>query len=168
MKIKSLHYVMSALFTFAAVGCCIAAPQQSKPSQDEQELTALVRQMAEAQSKFDPATLDRIYTSDFIEISPVGEVDPRDKTIGFYKPEAKPPGDKMSVGVTSDEFLVRSYGNFAIVVARLTYAPVEGAPAVRPPFSIRATFVCRKEKGVWKIASSQYTGIRPPRPQSAP
>lgn len=162
MTIKSVHYVMSALVTLATVVWSVAAPQQSQRIKDERELTALVKQMAEAQSKFDPATLDKIYTSDFIEISPVGEVDPRDKVLGFYKPEAKPPAD-MTPTVTSDEFLMRTYNNFAVVIARLTYAG-GNAPAARPPFSIRVTLVCRKEKGGWKIASSQYTGIRPPRP----
>jgi uncharacterized protein (TIGR02246 family) len=168
MTIKSVHYLMSALVTLATVVCCIAASQNSKQSKDEQELKALVKQMTEAQSKFDAATLEKIYTSDFIEISPVGEVDPRDKTIGFYKPEAKPPGDQMSVSVTTDEVLIRTYGNFAVVIARLTYTPAGNAAATRPPFGIRATLVCRKENGGWKIASSQYTGIRPPRPQPAP
>lgn len=94
MTIKSVQCVMSALVILAAVVCCIAAPQQAKQNKDEQELTALVKQMTEAQSKFDPATLDKIYTSDFIEISPIGEFDSREKTIGFYKPEANPAGDK--------------------------------------------------------------------------
>ncbi len=162
MKIKSLRYVMSALVTLTAIVYCVAAPQQSKPGKDEQELTVLVKRMTEAQSKFDPATLDKIYASDFIEISPIGEVDPRDKVLGFYKPEAKPPGEMPSV--TTDEFVIRTYGNFAVVIVRLTYAPAATTPAARPPFSIRAMVVCRKEKGVWKIASTQYTGIRPPRP----
>ena len=162
MKIKSLRYVISALVTLTAIVYCFAAPQETKPGKDEQELTALVKQMTEAQIKYDAATLDKIYASDFIEISPIGEVDPREKAIGFYKPEAKPPGEMPSV--TTDEFVIRTYGNFAVVIVRLTYAPAATAPAGRPPFSIRVTLVCRKEKGVWKIASTQYTGIRPPRP----
>jgi ketosteroid isomerase-like protein len=161
MKSKSLRFVMSALVTLAAVNYCVAAAQAAKESKDEQELTALVKQMTEAQSKFDAATLDKIYSSDFIEISPIGEVDPRAKTIGFYKPEAKPPGD-LNVSVTTDEFVIRTYGNFAVVIARINYASV--TPTPRPPFSVRATVVCRKEKGGWKIGSVQYTGIRPPRP----
>lgn len=124
MTIKSLHYVMASLIALSAVVFSVAAAQQTQQSKDEQELTALVKQITEAQSKFDPATLDKIYTSDFIEISPIGEVDPRDKTIGFYKPEAKPPGDKMNVAVTTDEFLIRTYGNFAVVIVRIGYAPV--------------------------------------------
>lgn len=166
MTIKSVHYVLSALVTLATVVCSVAAAQPSQRIKDERELTALVKQMAEAQSKFDPATLDKIYTSDFVEISPVGEVDPRDKVLGFYKPEAKPPGDLVP-SVTTDEFLIRTYGNFAVVIVRLTYAAVGNASAARPPFSIRVTLVCRKERGGWKIASSQYTGIRPPRPAAS-
>lgn len=167
MTIKSLHYVMASLIALSAVVFSVAAAQQTQQSKDEQELTALVKQITEAQSKFDPATLDKIYTSDFIEISPIGEVDPRDKTIGFYKPEAKPPGDKMNVAVTTDEFLIRTYGNFAVVIVRISYAPVGAEPSGRPPFSVRAMLVCRKEKGVWKVSSTQYTGIRPPRPAPA-
>ena len=34
--------------------------------------------------------------------------------------------------------------------------------------SMRATFVCRSENGGWKIASSQYTGVRPPQTQPKP
>jgi hypothetical protein len=33
-----------------------------------------------------------------------------------------------------------------------------------PPRKMMLTAVCRKERGTWKIASSQYTGIRPPAP----
>jgi uncharacterized protein (TIGR02246 family) len=163
MTIKPIHCVMSALVTLVALVCVVAVQQQPKQNKDEQKLTALVKQMAEAQAKFDPATLDKLYTSDFIEISPLGEVDPRDKVLGFYKPEAKPPAE-VTPTMTSDEFLIRTYDNFAIVIARFTYALAENAAAARPPFSIRVTVVCRKEKGVWKIASSQYTGIRPSRP----
>jgi len=160
MQIKSLHYIMASIVTVLAVVCSVEA--QLKPSKDEQDLTALVRQLTDAQSKFDPATLERIYASDFIEISPIGEVDSREKTIGFYRPEANPDRDKVKTGVTTEEFVIRTYGNFAVVIARITFAQAE--PSARPPFSVRATFVCRKEKGAWKIGSAQYTGIRPPRP----
>src|SRR6266852_2965786 len=110
MQIKSLHYIVASIVTVLAVECSVEA--QLKPSKDEQDLTALVRQLTDAQSKFDPATLERIYASDFIEISPIGEVDPLEKTIGFYKPEANPDRDKVKTGVTTEEFVIRTYGNF--------------------------------------------------------
>lgn len=165
MQNRSFRYIVTSIVAVLAVMLSVEA--QHQPSKDEQALTALVKQMTDAQSKFDPITLETIYASDFIEISPIGEVDPREKTIGFYKPEANPDRDKVKTAVTTDEFLIRPYGNFAVVIARITFAQAGSEPSARPPFRVRATIVCRKESGAWKISSTQYTGIRPPRPQQA-
>lgn len=132
-------------------------------SQDQREesLKSLVKQMTDAQMNYQPAALDKIFTADYIEISPVGEFDTREKVLGFYKPEIKPPARKMSAAVEATEFSIRNYDDFAVVITRLNYTMTsDGKPL--PPRSIRATIVCRKEKGVWRIASAQYTGIRPP------
>lgn len=165
MQNKSSHYIMAAVLAVLMTVHPVESQKQQRPGKDEQALTALVRQMTDAQSKFDPTTLDRIYTSDFIEISPIGEVDTREETIGFYKPEANPDRAKVSPIVTTDEFSVRTYDDFAVVIARITFTQAGSEPSSRPPFSLRATLVCRKEKGAWKIGSAQYTGIRPARPQ---
>jgi hypothetical protein len=130
-------------------------------SKDDAELGALVRQMATYQVTFDPAGLDKIFTSDYIEISPAGEFDPREKVLGFYKAENKP-GTSAIPAIEVSELSIRNYGKFAIVIAKLTYAV---SPTV-PSRSMRGTFVCRREKNSWKIASSQYTGIRPPPPKT--
>ena len=53
--------------------------------------------MTDAQTNFQPDALDKILTADYIEISPLGEFDPREKVLGFYKPELKPPAGKISV-----------------------------------------------------------------------
>lgn len=167
MQNESSHYIAAAVLALMITVLPVEAQNQQRPSKDERALTALVRQMTDAQSKFDSTALDRIYTSDFIEISPIGEVDTREETIGFYKPEANPDRAKVSPIVTTDEFSVRTYDDFAVVIARITFTQAGTEPSARPPFSIRATLVCRKEKGAWKIGSAQYTGIRPPRPQQA-
>lgn len=146
------------VFIFILLFSGISVFAQTK---DEDSLKNLVRQMVDAQTNFQPDALDKIFTADYIEISPVGEFDVRDKVLGFYKPELKPPAGKMSATVSADEFSIRSYDKFAVVIVRLNYAMTsEGKPL--PPRSIRATIVCRKEKAAWKIASAQYTGIRPP------
>ena len=150
MKLKILIFVV--------ILSCVSAFAQSK---DETALKNLVRQMTTAQTDFQPDTLDKILTADYIEISPLGEFDTREKVLGFYKPEMKPPADKMSVNVEATDFSIRNYGKFAVVIAQLNYSMTnEGKPL--PPRSIRVTYVCRMEKGAWKIASAQYTGIRPP------
>ena len=133
---------------------------QKKPDvKTEAALISVAKQMVDAQSNFDMAALEKLTTADYIEISPLGEFDPREKMLGFYKPELKP--KNMEIKNDADEFSVRGYGKFAIVIVRLNFLiTAEGKTA--PPRSMRATYVCRKEKGAWKIASAHYTGIRPP------
>ena len=150
MKLKVLVFLMllSSVSAFA----------QTK---EDDALKSLVKQMTDAQAAYDAAALDKIFTADYIEISPVGEFDPREKVLGFYKPELKPPADKMTASTEATDFSIRVYEKFAVVIARLNYTITSDGKQM-PPRSMRATFVCRKEKGAWKIASAQYTGIRPP------
>ena len=148
------------VFIFLLLLSSVSAFAQSK---DDGALKSLVKQMTDAQSNYDSGALDKILTADYIEISPVGEFDPREKVLGFYKPESKPPADKMSVSLETTDFSIRNYGKFAVVIVRLNYTMTSDGKQL-PPRSIRATIVCKKEKGMWKIASAQYTGIRPPPP----
>lgn len=150
------------VFIFIMLLASVSAFAQTK---DDQSLKNLVKQMTDAQTSFQPDVLDKIFTSDYIEISPVGEFDPREKVLGFYKPDLQPPADKMSATVKATDFSIRNYDKFAIVITKLNYTMTSEGKSL-PPRSIRATIVCRKEKGAWKIASAQYTGIRPP--QNAP
>ncbi len=118
--------------------------------------------MTDAQQNYQPDVLDKIFAADYIEISPVGEFDSRDKVLGFYKPEMKPPTGKMSAVTEVTDFSIRNYkGKFAVVILRLNYTIISDGKQL-PPRSIRAMIVCRKEKNLWKISSAQYTGIRPP------
>lgn len=146
------------VFIFVLLFSSVSVFAQSK---EESALKSLVKQMTDAQSNYQPDVLDKIFAADFIEISPVGEFDTREKVLGFYKPELKPPADKMSAETEVDEFSVRNYGKFAVVIARFNYK-ITSAGKTLPPRSMRVTLVCKKEKNGWKIASAQYTGIRPP------
>ena len=74
---------------------------------------------------------------------------------------AKLDNHKMTATTEANEFSIRVYDKFAVVIARLDYSIVSEGKSL-PPRGIRTTIVCRKEKGAWKIASAQYTGIRPP------
>ena len=126
----------------------------------EEEILSLVRQLAEAQKNYDAAKLDEILAPDYIEISPAGEVDSRAKVLGFYAPEKKSARGGEPVSYAFDEITSRIYGDTAIVVARLpfTMKTPDGQTVSR---AMRCTFVCRRKGGKWRIASAQYTGIRP-------
>lgn len=157
---KSRLFIFPLLFIFS---CSLAFAQTQ--NKDDAKLTALVKQMTDAQAAYNAEVLDKIFASDYIEISPIGEFDPREKVLGFYKPEMKPDPSKMSATVEATDFSIRSYDKFAIVITRLNFTRTIGGKTL-PPISMRAMVVCRKEKGEWKIASVQYTGIRPPQPTS--
>ena len=136
----------------------------AQTGKDDVAIQAVVQKLVIAQTNYDQKAIDGLLTPDYIEISPLGEVDLRDKVIGFYAADEKPDPAKMSATVDVTEYSIRSYGNFAVAIARFNYTmTAEGKPL--PPRSIRATLVLRKDKTQWKIASAQYTGIRPSSPQ---
>lgn len=153
MKIKSILFSL-----FVAITAASALAQS--PNRDEATFKSLIKQMTDAQIAYDAAALDKIFTADYIEVSPVGEFDPREKVLGFYTPDAKAAAGKMSAKLDVTDFSIRQDDKFAIVISKFTYLlENEGKPL--PPRSMRVMTVFRKEKDGWKIASTQYTGIRP-------
>lgn len=132
----------------------------------EPAIISVINQLTTAQTAYDAKALDKILAADYIEISPLGEFDPRAKVLGFYSPEAKTAAGNMSASVKVVEPSIRSYGKFAVAIVKVDYVMTnEGKPL--PPRSIRATFLLKKEGKSWKIASAQYTGIRPAQPPRA-
>jgi len=154
MKLISVLFLVLAFSTFSFA---------QSSFKDDPAVKAVVRQLIDAQIAYDVKKLDSLFTADYIEISPLGEFDPRAKVLGFYAPDQKPPAT-MNISVEDTEYSIRNYGKHAVAIVRLNYAmSADGKPM--PPRSIRATFVLQKEKDSWKIASAQYTGIRPPQPK---
>ncbi len=130
------------------------------PDKNESAILGTINDLVTAQTAYDLKTIDRILSTDYIEVSPVGEFDPRAKVLSFYSPEAKAAAAKISAKVSVAEPSVRVYGDLAIAIVKLEYTmTAEGKPM--PPRAIRATYVFRKSGKDWKIASAQYTGIRP-------
>jgi ketosteroid isomerase-like protein len=146
------------LLTTVAVLATAAFAQNAK----NDEVIAVAKKMALAQESYDPATLDQIYASDYIEISPKGEVDERAKAIGFYKVDDADKARSRSPRYILSDFNVRHYGKFAMVIATFSFG--SKTDATKPPMVAgRVVYALRKEKGVWKIYSAQFTPI--PRPQ---
>ena len=77
-------------------------------SRVENELTGLVKQLTDAQTAYDAKALDKLFTADYIEISPAGEFDPRVKVLGFYTPEAKAAAGNVTTSVEIAEPSVRN------------------------------------------------------------
>jgi ketosteroid isomerase-like protein len=121
------------------------------PAAEREALTNLVRSFTQAQHDFDLATLRALTAENYVEVSPLGEVDARDKMLGFYAPDQKiaaPP-------VTVTDFSVRLFGDSAAVIAKITY-DVPGHP-----MTMRGTYIAHREASGWKLVSVQCTAIRP-------
>ncbi len=117
----------------------------------------LVRRHVDAQRTFDVAALKTITADNYVEVSPVGEMDSREKMLGFY---AEKKSESPTVQV--EEQTTRLFGDTAIVVAKLAYSMNVGGQA--RSFAMRATFVAQKAGANWKMLSTHYTAIRPPKP----
>lgn len=148
MKTRFAHFLSAG-----AMLACAAA--QAAP--DTSQLAALVQRHAQAQNAFDQAALKATTAEDYVEISPVGEVDSRDKMLSFYAPEQKRPAPQLQV----DETVVRQSGDTALISARLSYTiNQDGTPR---NFALRGGYVARLIDQQWLLVSAQYTGIRPPK-----
>ena len=147
--------------------CCVlsvylVAPPLTAQSTDpgSAQVAALVQRFIKAQQSFDPATLKDVTTENYLEVSPQGEVDKREAVLGFYDPAHRVQVPAASV---SDEN-IRIFGETAVDVAAITYTVGEPGKASHD-VKIRATFLAVRQQGAWKLASAQYTGIRPPAAQ---
>lgn len=130
-------------------------------SKADQKVISVAIQAVTGQENYDPATLEKIYASDYIEISPKGEIDVRDKAIGFYKVDDVESAKLKTPRYILDEFNVRRYKDNAIVITRFSVG--SKTDKERKPTAVGLAVYClRREKGGWKIFSSQFTPFPPP------
>ena len=152
MKLTLPHLLSTCLLgAFGVIGSVYAASGDA-------ELVALVQRHAQAQNNFDQLALKATTAENYVEISPVGEVDGREKMLSFYAPEQKRPSPQLQF----DEPVVRLFGDTALISARLSYRLNQEAGA--RTFALRAGYVARLVDKQWLLVSAQYTGIRPPKP----
>lgn len=154
--------VLSALVVgFLSLGVVASGFSRTIQAQAvERELLAVVQGLADAQRMFDPAAMDRLLADDYVEVSPVGDVDSRAKVLSFYSPEARGKGPQPS-SVVLDEPNIRTYGEHAIAIVRQTINLEVGGAA--RAVTMRVTAQLRKQAAGWRIASVHYTPIPPPR-----
>lgn len=154
MNYRSIAALLFLLFAAFAI-------QAQKIDKNEEALRKVINQMTGAQAAYDSATLDRIYTADFIEISPVGEYDPREKVLSFYNAAEKAKSSGININIEEKYRSIRFYGDTAVAIAELAYLISKDGNQM-PPRKMMITLVAHKANGTWKIASVHYTGIRPP------
>lgn len=133
----------------------VTAPAQPRASGDDLALTRLVASFMQAQRDYDPAALGRLLAPDYVEVSPIGDVDTREEVLSFYAPEKKRSAPVMTVS----EQLVHRQGDGAVMLAKLGFtAPGPGGTARN--VALRASFVARRHGREWKLMAVQYTPMR--------
>ncbi len=152
------------LFLVALLSLSLASPRAQTPGSIENPILALVQRFTNAQTTFDVPTLRDTTADDYVEVSPVGDVDPRAKMLSFYAPENKIPG----VSISLSEPQLRFFGaDTAIVIEKLTYV-LPGHNNTPRTSEMRGTFVARKTLAGWKLISTQFTGLRSAKPAPTP
>lgn len=149
--------VLSPLF-FVPLMSIAMSNAHAAPDGANAELIGLIQRHVDAQREFDVATLQAVTADNYVEVSPAGEVDNRDKMLSFYDPAQRRPAPTVRV----DEQTVRTFDQTAVVIARLTYTM--DADGQARSFAMRASYVAQRFDGKWKLVSAHYTGIRPPKP----
>ena len=108
-----------------------------------------------AQASFDAPALAALTADNYAEVSPLGDVDTREKMLAFYAPEKKSAAPVIVV----EEPFVRVAGDTAVLIARLAVTVQAGGQ--QRNMALRASYVAKKEGAAWKLLSAQYTGIAP-------
>lgn len=148
---KFLHLAMLICCGLAAVPPSQAGAARAHPVEE------LVRRFTEAQREMDVATLKALTAEQYVEVSPLGEVDHREKMLTFYAKD----GGRAAPTAVIEESMTRLLGETVIVIAKITYSTVvEGQ---KRSFSLQSSFVAQKFNGDWKLVSAHYTAIRPPK-----
>jgi uncharacterized protein (TIGR02246 family) len=151
-----MHLTIFASILTVAAATSVGA-QTVKAS--DASVLATIQAFSDARAGFDAPKLASLLTSDYIEVSPRGELDRRPAVLGFYtadKAGAVPP----MVYTTQD---VRRYGDTAIVIGAIEYT-ISAPDGTAVKRSVRVTYVERRVHGRWLMASAQYTGIPPAAP----
>lgn len=155
---KHANTFLAALALGAAACWLPAAAASAQEASQEKEaaaVEALVGRFTDAQARQDASVLRELTSARYVEISPLGDVDPREKMLGFYTggPNATPPV------VSVEEPSVTLLGDTAVMRARLHFTVSKGGQSRN--FDMRTSYVAHKEDGRWKLVSLQATPIRP-------
>jgi ketosteroid isomerase-like protein len=94
-----------------------------RPARVEDEVLAQTRRYFDALKASDVPELERLLAPDYVEVSPLGELDSRAQVIGFYRIAARAKTGQASelTAIDVDESTVAVYGDAAVAVVRATF-----------------------------------------------
>lgn len=129
----------------------------------EQQLHHATQAVLDAQRTFDQPALDALLAPDYLEISPVGDVDDRAEVLSFYSADAKAKataGGMVPLSSLASDTNIRIDGDHAIVIALDTVRIKTGE--TEREVAMRLAFHFRRIDGKWLLQTAQYTPQRKP------
>ena len=134
----------------------IALGQKPQAKRDRGNVEEVIKQLdherIQAQIGSDAAALERIYAPDFIGVGPSGTVRTKPQVISDFTS-----GKLKFKTITTDEVLVRIYGNTALETGLSTMNGQDRGKAV--PRDNRFTRVWVKQQGHWRLVLNHYSPL---------
>lgn len=144
------------IFLGIAAAVLASAPVTAQSGEvDTQKLGQRAEAFVRVRNQFDQAAMIAMMAPEYQEVSPVGEVDSRERVIGFYAADKKSAAPPMTI----TETVARPAGTIGVVTMRITYT-MPGKDGQMQTRAMRAGFVARRIKGDWQFVSLQFTPIR--------
>jgi ketosteroid isomerase-like protein len=144
------------IFLGIAAAVLASAPVTAQSGEvDTQKLGQRAEAFVRVRNQFDQAAMIAMMAPEYQEVSPVGEVDSRERVIGFYAADKKSAAPPMTI----TETVARPAGTIGVVTMRIAYT-MPGKDGQMQTRAMRAGFVARRIKGDWQFVSLQFTPIR--------
>lgn len=126
----------------------------------EADVRATIDAYVKATINYDAVALDNMLDKDYLEVSPLGELDLRPAVIGFYKVPVDQRGPTPKF-FSVEEFSVRFPArNVAVAVYREDIEIERQAKTMK--LSMRGTTVLVQRHGHWLLYSNHFNGVRKP------
>jgi hypothetical protein len=135
-------------FSYSQVASAIADVNQIK-------VIELIQKFDSAKVSFDPETLSKVIADIYVEVSPTGEIIPRQQFLAFYIPQHK---TSSNPNLSSHGWNVKTIKDTAEVLSQVEYdikTPENTTEHVR----LRVIYVAHRYGDDWKLISAQYTPV---------
>ena len=147
--------VVTAVILCAAISATLAdaQPQPPRTSKIEQELIALDKRLADAESRRDANAVDQILAPDYTLVDQTGRVVSRDRALSVLKS-----GDHAhKLSMATSDYSVRVYDDVAVMTHAAVIKGAEDSVE-----RLRTTHVWVRRNGRWQLAADQCTSVALP------
>lgn len=121
-----------------------------------QEVSKTLNRYVDAVRTFNSSSLDQLFHPAYTEISPLGQVDSREQTLGYYRvPKGQNPVSPESIAI--DELAIRFASPEVAVAHYREIIVIDRNRTLR----FRVTAVLKRDAVEWKLFHVQAVGMRP-------